>query len=154
MASRTRNLDESNPIDAILAQMRENLVDVIEDQDVSRHHWIKIKDQKVTDSIMRTYTDSIDRKILSKCLVPHTLADLMKALGMPHSTSYNKISSLIDDGFLVHYDVIRIGKAKPMNRYVLAIKKLKIEISEDGTAKVLALFPEWKHFDYIANRRK
>ncbi len=131
----TSNMDGSK-MDAYtnvsLVNLRNMLVrSVREYQNIQDDKWIKITDPSSTNLIINTYGDEINRQILNYVTSnPDTVMEIVSRCGIPQTTGYSKIMSLMEHGFLVQYDIIE-KKGKMINRYICIFKELQIHMSEN-----------------------
>jgi hypothetical protein len=114
--------------------MRNKVLDSIEHEQQISDEWIRIEDDITIDAILRTYGNTLNRKILRSCsLLPMAIMEILKTSGIPQTTGYRRIISLINNRFLVSYDKVQRKRSKRTTRYVSSIKRLKIEMSRGGS---------------------
>ena len=103
----------------------------------SNDELFEIKDPQLVDSILDNYGDKVSRRILQHVArVPMTMYDLLNLSGIPPSSCYRKIMSMIDDHLLTAFDTVVSKKnGRKMPRYISTFSDIQIEINEKITVK-------------------
>ncbi len=128
-SSKKSNKDNKDD-DTSLWHLRDRISDVI-DQSTGGTGWIYLKDRSIIDTIVRTYGDALNRKILNACASrPRNMMEIIAVTKIPQTTCYRKITSLMRDNFLfVHHMVPRRG-GKQIIRYMSSFKEIQFHVSE------------------------
>lgn len=87
-----------------------------------------IKEKSLVSLIIRSYADDEKRKFLNKTVNrPRTILDIIALCGLPQTSSYRKINSMITDGLLI--PVSQSSKyGKQIKKYVSLFENLEINI--------------------------
>jgi len=94
--------------------------------------WFEINEPAIVNLILETYGDEIRRKILQHVIdVPRIVTDLIPLCGIPQTSAYRKIMSMVDNHLLTPCDSY-VGKrnGRIITRYISTFKNIKIEIKE------------------------
>ena len=109
--------------------MRNKIVEIARDQASSG--WIEISDPAMVDTIVSTYGNALNRKILNSCATkPHTMMEILKAIKMPQTTGYRRTIYLIKGQFLFSHNEVHSG-GKQIKRYLSTFKEIEFHISKD-----------------------
>jgi hypothetical protein len=103
----------------------------------SNDEWFEIEDPQLIGSILGNYGDEVGRRILQHVArVPMTMYDLLTLSGIPQSSGYRKMMSLVDDHLLTTFDtVVSKRNGRRMPRYISTFKNIQIEINEKITVR-------------------
>ncbi len=95
---------------------------------VQENRSLIIKDKSVVSLIICSYADDEKRKFLNKTVNrPRTILDIITLCGLPQTSSYRKINTLITDGLLI--PVSQSSKyGKQIKKYVSLFVNLEINI--------------------------
>ena len=102
------------------------------------HAWIVIQDQTYTTTILRAFGDNDKKKILmALASTPKTINAILIKGGIPKTSGYRKINSLINDGLI---DTCGFGHTEDHRRvpmYASMFSDLKIDfIKNKVTVKI------------------
>ena len=115
--------------DTSLVHMRNKIVEAARDQASSG--WVEIKDPAMVDTIVSTYGNALNRKILNSCATkPHTMMEILRSTKVPQTTGYRRTLYLIKGQFLFsHHEIQRGGKQ--IKKYLSTFKEIEFHISKD-----------------------
>ena len=95
------------------------------------YKWIKIKDQSVTELILKAFADKDKKKILGATLgKSRTPAQILGICEIPSTSGYRKIKSLILDGLLIPNGTFGDRNKRQVRGYISALENIKIDIDK------------------------
>ncbi len=106
-----------------------NRMCVLKDTKGSNKPVMKISDKSVIDIVLRSFGDEDKKAILqatnSKSKI---IYDILKETGIPQTSGYRKINSLIEEGLLVPTDSVITEDKKKIMKYMAVINNLRVNI--------------------------
>lgn len=118
--------------DATIWQLRNELLEGIGDLTAKESGWIEIRDPPMVDRIVSTYGNSLNRKILNSCLnSPRTMMEIVNVTGIPQTTGYRKITSLISHNFLFANQLVPLNERRHVMSYLSAFKEMEFHMTEN-----------------------
>ena len=139
--SLTQSIEEFDKLDLVLREFFGKGADGIEKKifenifqtksKKSKDQWYTLSDSYVNTVILQAYGDMEKKKIIeSVSESPKIINDILKDCGLPRTSGYRKINSLIDDGLIYQSDQIIVDNKK-INKYACAFTNLKINIEKN-----------------------
>ena len=139
--SLTQSIEEFDKLDLVLREFFGKGADGIEKKifenifqtksKKSNDQWYTLSDSYVNTVILQAYGDMEKKKIIeSVSESPKIINDILKDCGLPRTSGYRKINSLIDDGLIYQSDQIIVDNKK-INKYACAFTNLKINIEKN-----------------------
>ena len=139
--SLTQSIEEFDKLDLVLREFFGKGADGIEKKifenifktksKKSNVQWYTLSDSYVNTVILQAYGDMEKKKIIeSVSESPKIINDILKDCGLPRTSGYRKINSLIDDGLIYQSDQIIVDNKK-INKYACAFTNLKINIEKN-----------------------
>lgn len=127
-----------------LLHMRNKIVETARDQISSG--WIEISDPAMVDTIVSTYGNALNRKILNSCATkPHTMMEILKAIKTPQTTGYRRTIYLIKGQFLFSHHEVQSG-GKRIRRYLSTFKEVEFHISKDQELIRVKFQNSWQNY--------
>lgn len=115
-----------------LVHVRNRLVEAIKDQSAPYSVWVNIEDPSMAYTIVSTYGDALNRRILDSCISdPHTIMEILNTTGISQTTGYRKIVSLIKNNFLLSHHMVRRSGARQVNSYISLFKEIEFHMSKN-----------------------
>lgn len=94
----------------------------------SDSQWIHIKDRDHVMLVLQAYADSDKKKILSAAEKPKVIMDIIDTCKLPQTSTYRKISSLIEIGLLIPAGTLPMKYGKVVTEYTSLFENLEINI--------------------------
>lgn len=89
--------------------------------------WFKIKNEKITNIILETLSDSIKKKIMELLMKKAlTVPEIIKKLRMPSTSVYRKCNEMIQDGIVITSGYYLSSDGKRTYAYHSIISDIKI----------------------------
>ena len=125
--------------------LRNKLVNAVrEHQGSFDEKFFEITDKQMSDSIINTYGDELNREILRLVTsTPHTVMEIISKCNDPQTSIYRRILKLIKNDFLIQVDSGRKERSKESKRYMSTFRNVFFHISEDGNSKVMTQLQTW-----------
>lgn len=92
-----------------------------------KRKWTTISDIVMVQCILEALGDDDKNKILSTTNEPHAIPEILDACGLPNTSGYRKIKSLINGGMLVACGHT-INGGKKVDKYISAFENIRIRI--------------------------
>lgn len=94
--------------------------------------WITIQHPSVAKSILASLGDEDKKNILNAVLdEPRTFMEILEITGLPPSSAYRKISTLIDNGLLIDLDSDTSSDSKRKIKYKSIFQNIEINIEKN-----------------------
>ena len=102
-------------------------------QNKSNGKWLTINDSYILNILLQAIGDEDKKKILeSTSSKSKVIYEILKESGVPQTSGYRKIKSLIDDGLLIQSGFLIQKDKKKVNKYLSVFDTMKINIDSDS----------------------
>lgn len=92
--------------------------------------WLRIKKQSLSKLILKSYSDSDMKKILSvSAKKPATIPEILDISGIPNTAGYRKINWLIKVGLIIPRGYVTIQKKKKVRKYKSIFGNVRIIVN-------------------------
>lgn len=90
--------------------------------------WISVRDRNHVMLILQAYADNDKKKILTAAEKPKVIMDIIETCKLPQTSTYRKISSLIENGLLIPAGTLPMKYGKVVTKYTSLFENLEINI--------------------------
>jgi hypothetical protein len=110
----------------------------IEKSKPSESNWINMKDPELSKTFLESFADQDKKAILGSVMDdPLIIAKILETCGIPQTSGYRKINSLINRGLLVTNGFELAHDGKKVKKYETIFDNVKVDIiKNDMTVKV------------------
>jgi hypothetical protein len=106
--------------------------------DIHRVHKIEVHDKSLVSNIMSVYLDRENRIVLGCLKRPMTIQEIVKSCKTPISSTYRRISFLLEKGYLrIAGYKKELGKKSKSTKFEKTIRNIIIHIEEDTISVIL-----------------
>jgi hypothetical protein len=101
-------------------------------------HKIEVYDKSLVSNIINVYLDKENRTVLSCLKKPMTIQEIVKSCKTPISSTYRRISFLLEKGYLrVAGYKKELGKKSKSTKFEKTIRNITIQMEEDAVSVTL-----------------
>lgn len=118
--------------DGLERKFLSNIID-IETSKNEKNGWIEIRDSSLSKTFLESFADS-DKKSILGFVVDDAkiIADILESCGIPQTSGYRKINSLINEGLLISngFELSRDGKK--IKKYETVFTNIKVDVVKNN----------------------